>query len=309
MTGLGIESSSFRNGLPHESVLEMRRADRCRRGRHRDPDGDHADLFRTFPNSYGTPRLRPRLRHRARAGAALRLPPPRAVPARRAAHRSRSTSRGDRVLRGRAGRLPRRRRLQRRRVLPHARPAGPTTSPCSRSDYTGHQSTTARSRPDASTSDRARLPLALGHRLVLVLPRLRRPDPGGPPALAPKRWLRSDVYWRIVRLRAPLPRRGAGSTGGVAARRASASCRTSRSRSTVRPTSCAGSCARCRSSRSGCAPSGSADDGARRPGGDALAPLPAARRRALRQRRLLVDRPRSGRAQPTVTSTGASRRR
>jgi FAD/FMN-containing dehydrogenase len=53
VTGLGIESTSFRNGLPHESVLEMDiltgtgevvTADR----------NHHSDLFRAFPNSYGT---------------------------------------------------------------------------------------------------------------------------------------------------------------------------------------------------------------------------------------------------------------
>ncbi|RDH77509.1 FAD-binding oxidoreductase [Mycolicibacterium moriokaense] len=53
VTGLGIESTSFRNGLPHESVLEMdiltgagdvvtARRDLC------------SDLFHAFPNSYGT---------------------------------------------------------------------------------------------------------------------------------------------------------------------------------------------------------------------------------------------------------------
>jgi FAD/FMN-containing dehydrogenase len=53
VTGLGIESASFRNGLPHESVLEMdiligtgdvitARRDLC------------SDLFHAFPNSYGT---------------------------------------------------------------------------------------------------------------------------------------------------------------------------------------------------------------------------------------------------------------
>ncbi|MGE2715730.1 FAD-binding oxidoreductase [Mycolicibacterium litorale] len=53
VTGLGIESTSFRNGLPHESVLEMdiltgtgevltASRDRC------------PDLFHSFPNSYGT---------------------------------------------------------------------------------------------------------------------------------------------------------------------------------------------------------------------------------------------------------------
>lgn len=56
VTGLGIESSSFRDGLPHESVIEM------------DvltgageiltvtsaPDDPHRDLYLSFPNSYGS---------------------------------------------------------------------------------------------------------------------------------------------------------------------------------------------------------------------------------------------------------------
>ncbi|WP_422744070.1 FAD-binding oxidoreductase [Mycobacterium sp. WMMD1722] len=53
VTGLGIESASFRNGLPHESVIDMdiltgageivtASRDRC------------PDLFHAFPNSYGT---------------------------------------------------------------------------------------------------------------------------------------------------------------------------------------------------------------------------------------------------------------
>ena len=54
VTGLGIESSSFRNGLPHESVLEIEvltgdgRVVVARR------DNEHSALFRGFPNSYGT---------------------------------------------------------------------------------------------------------------------------------------------------------------------------------------------------------------------------------------------------------------
>lgn len=53
VTGLGIESSSFRHGTPHESVLEMDvltgngELVTCSRT-------DHADLFFGFPNSYGT---------------------------------------------------------------------------------------------------------------------------------------------------------------------------------------------------------------------------------------------------------------
>lgn len=53
VTGLGIESASFRNGLPHESVLEMEvltgTGDIVRASVDENPD-----LFRAFPNSYGT---------------------------------------------------------------------------------------------------------------------------------------------------------------------------------------------------------------------------------------------------------------
>ena len=54
ITGLGIESSSFRNGMPHESVIEMDiltgdgRVVTARR------EGEYPDLFFGFPNSYGT---------------------------------------------------------------------------------------------------------------------------------------------------------------------------------------------------------------------------------------------------------------
>jgi FAD/FMN-containing dehydrogenase len=54
ITGLGIESSSFRNGMPHESVVEMDiltgDGQLVRAAR----EGEHADLFYGFPNSYGT---------------------------------------------------------------------------------------------------------------------------------------------------------------------------------------------------------------------------------------------------------------
>ena len=59
VTGLGIESTSFRNGLPHESVLEMDvftgagDVVTCRPG---------DDLFDTFPNSYGSLGYATRLR-------------------------------------------------------------------------------------------------------------------------------------------------------------------------------------------------------------------------------------------------------
>jgi FAD/FMN-containing dehydrogenase len=56
VTGLGIESASFRNGTPHESVLEMDILTGTGdvitvSGHENDP---HRDLFFTFPNSYGS---------------------------------------------------------------------------------------------------------------------------------------------------------------------------------------------------------------------------------------------------------------
>jgi FAD/FMN-containing dehydrogenase len=53
VTGLGIESTSFRNGLPHESVLEMDILTGAGELVTASPS-EHADLFRAFPNSYGT---------------------------------------------------------------------------------------------------------------------------------------------------------------------------------------------------------------------------------------------------------------
>jgi FAD/FMN-containing dehydrogenase len=56
VTGLGIESASFRNGTPHESVIEMDILTGTGEiltvtGRQDDP---HRDLFFGFPNSYGS---------------------------------------------------------------------------------------------------------------------------------------------------------------------------------------------------------------------------------------------------------------
>ncbi|PQP46998.1 FAD-binding oxidoreductase, partial [Mycolicibacterium austroafricanum] len=53
VTGLGIESASFRNGLPHESVLEMDVLTGTGDVVRASPD-ENPDLFRAFPNSYGT---------------------------------------------------------------------------------------------------------------------------------------------------------------------------------------------------------------------------------------------------------------
>ncbi len=54
VTGLGVESSSFRNGLVHESVREMEVLTGDGRVVLARPDNEHRALFHGFPNSYGT---------------------------------------------------------------------------------------------------------------------------------------------------------------------------------------------------------------------------------------------------------------
>ncbi|MDQ6945426.1 MAG: FAD-binding oxidoreductase, partial [Actinomycetota bacterium] len=54
VSGLGIESSSFRSGLVHESILEMDILTGDGSVVTARPDNEHRDLFFGFPNSYGT---------------------------------------------------------------------------------------------------------------------------------------------------------------------------------------------------------------------------------------------------------------
>src|SRR3954447_6409751 len=54
VSGLGIEAASFRNGLPHESVVEMEVLTGDGRLVVARPDNEHRALFHGFPNSYGT---------------------------------------------------------------------------------------------------------------------------------------------------------------------------------------------------------------------------------------------------------------
>jgi FAD/FMN-containing dehydrogenase len=54
VAGLGIESASFRNGLPHESVHGMEVLTGTGDVVVARPEGEHRDLFHGFPNSYGS---------------------------------------------------------------------------------------------------------------------------------------------------------------------------------------------------------------------------------------------------------------
>src|SRR5580698_3414661 len=54
VTGLGIESTSLRSGMPHESVIEMEILTGDGRVVRATENNEYADLFSGFPNSYGT---------------------------------------------------------------------------------------------------------------------------------------------------------------------------------------------------------------------------------------------------------------
>ena len=62
VTGLGIESTSFRNGLPHESVLELDVLTGAGEVLTATAVNEHAGLFAGFPNSYGSLGYATRLR-------------------------------------------------------------------------------------------------------------------------------------------------------------------------------------------------------------------------------------------------------
>jgi len=64
VTGLGIESTSFRSGLPHESVVELDVFTGAGEVVTATAENAHADLFDTFPNSYGSLGYATRLRIR-----------------------------------------------------------------------------------------------------------------------------------------------------------------------------------------------------------------------------------------------------
>jgi FAD/FMN-containing dehydrogenase len=75
VSGLGIESTSYRNGLPHESVVEMDILTGAGKVVTATPEGEHADLFEVFPNSYGSLGYATRLRielEPVHSGVALR---------------------------------------------------------------------------------------------------------------------------------------------------------------------------------------------------------------------------------------------
>ena len=185
VTGLGIESASFRNGLPHESVLEMdiltgagevvtASPRTARRSLPRLPEFLwHAWLLGSAEDRTRTGQAIRRLRH-------LRFTSVTDLIGHNGTHHR------DRRHRRHPRRLPRRRGVQRRRELPVPRRADVDSRPGQRLHRQGHLLPVdpARRGREARPADHPRLPVALGHRLVLVLAGVRRTEPEDPAVLA-----------------------------------------------------------------------------------------------------------------------------
>ena len=185
VTGLGIESTSFRSGLPHESVLEMDiltgggEVVTASPARERRPVSRVPELLRHAG-------LRRPAAHRAGRGPAVRCAPAPAVPQPRRAGRDDGPDHPDRRTRRHPGRLPRRCRVQRRRELPVRRRADRGI----RTRQRLHRAADllpippARRRGQDRPADHPRLSVAMGHRLVLVLRRVRGAASARPSILA-----------------------------------------------------------------------------------------------------------------------------
>ena len=255
VTGLGIESTS----LPQRAA----RTSRCwrwtsspapaRSSPHARP-GD-ADLFDTFPNSYGSlgyaTRLRIELEPVARPGRAAA----RAVRRPRRCSPRRSRDRGRRRVGRRARRRHRRRRLRAGGVLPDAGPLGrrdaaadaPATTPASRSSTARSSERETDLLTHATTTCGAGTPTGSG------APARSAPSTRVVRRLWPRRWRRSDVYHRLVGLDRRLRRSPTGSTAGAGRPERERVIQDVELRSTGWPSSSPGSTTRSGCGRCGCA--------------------------------------------------------
>ena len=185
VTGLGIESTSFRNGLPHESVLEMDILTGTGDVVTASPE-QHTDLYRAFPNSYGT------LGYSVRLKIELESVKPFVALKHLRFHSLRElVATMDRIIE--TGGIDGTPVDYLDGVVFSADESYlcvgvQTTTPGPVSDYTGQAHLLpvdpARRRREARPAHHSRLPVAMGHRLVLVLTGVRRAEPEDPAVLA-----------------------------------------------------------------------------------------------------------------------------
>ena len=199
VTGLGIESTSFRNGLPHESVLEMDILTGTGDVLTASPD-QHADLYPRLPEFLWDAWLFGSAQDRAGTRQAVRRAAAPAVPLAGRHGRRDGPHHRDRRPRRHPGRLPRRRGVQRRRELPDAS-AFRRATPGPVSDYTGQQ-IYYRSIQHADGEKHDRLTIHdylwrwdtdwfwCSRAFGAQNPRIRR--------LWPRRYRRSSFYWKLI---------------------------------------------------------------------------------------------------------------
>ena len=175
--------SSFRSGLVFDDIVEMDVLTGAGEIVTATPDGEHADLFFGFANSYGTLGYATRLRVRLepvkpfvalRHLRSRRLAGPAGTPSSRSSAAEPMTVSRSTISTASCSAV---------RELPDARHAHRRSGP----DQRLHRAADllpVDPATDHRPADHPRLPVAVGHRLVLVLPGLRRAAAVGPPALA-----------------------------------------------------------------------------------------------------------------------------
>ena len=182
-TGGGIESTSFRSGLVFDDIVELDVLTGAGEIVTATPDNEHADLYFGFPNSYGTLGYATRLR--------VRLEPIKPFVALRHLRFSRvedleaaiAAIVADRQHDGIA--VDYLDGVVFTESESYLTLGTLTDEPGPTSDYTGQQIYyRSIQQRDHRSVDHPRLPVALGHRLVLVFAGIRRPAAPGPPAVA-----------------------------------------------------------------------------------------------------------------------------
>ena len=253
VAGLGIESASFRNGMPHESVLELDILTGAGEVLTASPE-HHPDLYRAFPNSYGT------LGYSVRLRIALETVQP-YVALRHVRFHSVAdlVEAVDRIVE--TGALDGVRVDYLDGVVFSADECylclgTQTSEPGPVSDYTGQDIYYRSIQHDRGTKH-DRLTIAdylwrwdtdwfwCSRAFGAQNPRLRR--------WWPRRYRRSSFYWKLLAVRPAVSPSPTASRSAAVVRPGNASCRTSRCRSSGARSSSTGSCPRCPSSRSGCA--------------------------------------------------------
>ena len=193
VAGVGIEASSFRFGLVHDTISAIEVLTGDGRALVCTPDNEHRDLFHALPNSYGT------------LGYALKLTA-RTTPVKRhvhVEHRSHGDPAGYFAELGRLCSRARHRFSRWRRLRPRCAGRDHRTlrrgRPLRQRLHVRAHLLPVAARAHDRLSDDARLPVAMGYRLVLVLAESGLAASAGCAASLGRRRLNSITYQKIMR--------------------------------------------------------------------------------------------------------------